>query len=214
MPVPPSEIQRPDLHQAILQALHRAYDVNRERHDPGVGDTALTFGIHTWTSSIHYLQIELAGVEGVTCSVVNQSIEIRLGRCRLRVLKLGNSEADNPWHSYPDHVGPASRMGRCEQLVLDLGLEEIEPLDWIIGHYGCAEDGLRAVRLQAVGSERSEDGRITRWSAIVPIFEMGDTPVTLTVIDGDQSDVVPIPEPEVALKEDPKEEKGNQGQPS
>ncbi len=198
-----------------MLALRRAYDVNRERHDPTVGDTPMTFGIHTWTSSIHYLQIELASVEGVTCIVSNQSAEIRIGRCRLRVLKLGNSEADNPWHSFPDHVGPASRMGRYEQLVLDLGLEDVEPLDWVIGHYGSADEGLRAVRLQAVGSERSEDGRITRWSAILRLYEAetGAVPVPLTVIDGDQADVVPIPEPDVALKPDAKEE-GDRSHPS
>jgi hypothetical protein len=196
----PAEIQRTELQDAIMRALRASYDVNQERHDPSVGDTPLTFGIHTWTSSTHYLQIEMPTVEGALCNVLNQSLEIKLGRCRLRVLKLGNSEADNPWECFPDHIGPASRMGRNEQLVLELGVEDIEPLDWVIGHYGCAEEGLRAVRLQAVGSERSGDGRITRWSAVVPLYEAGDDPLTLTVLDGEQPDAVPIPEPDVALK--------------
>jgi hypothetical protein len=156
-----------DLREAILRALRASYEVNQERHDPSVGDTALTFGIHTWTSSTFYLPRELHEVAGTTCSVANQSLEIKVGRCRLRVLKLGASEMDNPWHCFPDHAGPASRMGRNEQLELSLGLEEIEPLDWVIGHYGSAEEGLRAVRLQAVGTERSEDGRITKWSEVL-----------------------------------------------
>lgn len=210
MPRIPADIERQDLHDAILAALRRAYDVNMERHDPGVGDTALTFGIHTWTSSTFYLQRELETIDGVTYSVANQSIEIRVGRCTLRVLKLGNSETDDPWHSFPDHVGPASRLGL--QLELGLGLEDMEPLGWVIGHYGNADEGLRAVHLQAVGSERSEDGKITRWSAVLPIFEATTSPLSLTVLDREQPDSVTIPEPDVALR--PSAEEVGRGQSS
>jgi hypothetical protein len=210
----PPELQNTDLRDSILKALLSAYEVNRERHDPSVGDTALTFGIHTWSSSTYYLQIEMQEVAGTACTVVNQSLEISIGRCRLRVLKLGNSETDNPWHCFPDHAGPASRMGRNEQLELKLGLEEIEPLDWVIGHYGTSEDGLRAVRLQAVGSERSEDGRITKWNAVDTIYEAVGDVMPLTVITGDQADSVPIPEPDVALKPESPGEEVDRSQPS
>jgi hypothetical protein len=212
--VVPVELQSTALRNAILRALRASYEVNQERHDPSVGDTALTFGIHTWTSSTYYLQREMQEVSGTTWTVANQSLEIKIGRCRLRVLKLGNSEVDNPWHCFPDHAGPASRMGRNEQLELSLGLEEIEPLDWVIGHYGSAEDGLRAIRLQAVGTERSEDGRITKWSSVVPIYEMSAEAVSLSVITGDQADSVPIPEPDVALKPDSQQEEADRSGPS
>lgn len=214
MAVVPAELRGLALRDAILRALRASYEVNQERHDPSVGDTALTFGIHTWTSSTYYLQREMKEVSGTSSTVANQSLEIKIGRCRLRVLKLGNSEIDNPWHCFPDHAGPASRMGRNEQLELSLGLEEIEPLDWVIGHYGSAEEGLRAVRLQAVGAERSEDGRITKWSAVVPIYEMTADAVSLSVIAGDQADSVPIPEPNVALKPDAQREEVDRSRPS
>jgi hypothetical protein len=200
----PPEIRRPDLRHAIIRALQTSYDVSQERHDPGVGDTALTFGIHTWASSTFYLVRELTGLTDLACTVANQSLEARVGRCRLRALKLGGSEADNPWHSFPDHVGPASRMGRAVQLELQLGLESIEPLDWIIAHYGNPDEGLRAVRLQAVGSERSEDGRITRWRAIETIYEAGA--VSLTVLAGAQPDVVAIAEAELTLRQPTQED--------
>lgn len=214
MAIVPPEIQRSDLHDAIMRALRLTYEVNQDRHDPSVGDTPMTFGLHTWTSSTFYLQRELADVAETTWTVANQSIEVKTGRCRLRIHKLGNSEDDNPWQSFPDHAGPAARMGRVVQLTLDLGLEEIEPLDWVIGHYGSAEEGLRAVRLQAVGSERSEDGRITRWSAILPIFEAGGAPLMLTVIEGEQPDAVPIPEPDVTLKPEVPEQEVERGESS
>jgi hypothetical protein len=213
MAIVPAEIRRTDLHDAIMKALRVTYEVNQDRHDPTVGDTTMTFGLHTWTSSTFYLQREVANVEGATWTVVNQSLEIKLGRCRLRIHKLGSSEADDASQSFPDHAGPAARMGRFVQLALDLGMDEIEPLDWVIGHYGSAEEGLRAVRLQAVGSERSQDGRITRWSAILPIYEAGGAPLALTVIEGEQPDAVPIPEPEIALKPSGDQE-ADRGQPS
>jgi hypothetical protein len=210
----PAELQSNQLRDAILRALRASYDVNQERHDPSVGDTALTFGIHTWTSSTYYLPREMQHLPGTSFAVANQSLEIKVGRCRLRVLKLGSSEIDNPWHCFPDHAGPASRMGRNQQLEFSLGLEEIEPLDWVIGHYGSAEEGLRAVRLQAVGSERSEDGRITKWSAVVPIYEVATDALSLRVIAGDQADSVPIPEPDVALKPDSQQEEVDRSRPS
>ncbi len=203
----PPELLRSDLRDAILAAVSRAYEVNQERHDPKLGDTPLSFGILVWTSSTLFLSTELGQLRGVECSVVNNSIEIRVGRCRLRSHKLGRSAADDPWRCFPDHVGPAARMGRVEQigvqLDLDLDPELVEALDWVIGHYGSCEEGLEAVRLQAVDGERcQEDGRVTRWSAIDTIYEVKrPADVDLTVLEGGQADAVPIPEPEVAIRE-------------
>src|SRR5512143_1988951 len=110
----PTELQRPEIVDAILQSIVRAYAENQDRHDPAVGDDALTFGIHLWKSGTFFLVGRLAGVPGVTADVVNQSLIIQIGRCRLRVHKLGDSEFDNPQASFPTHIGPAARMGRME----------------------------------------------------------------------------------------------------
>lgn len=197
----PAELQRPEIEAAILQSLVRAYAENQDRHDPGVGDDALTFGIHLWKSGTFFLAAALAAIPGVTAEVVSQSLTIQVGRCRLRLHKLGDSEFDNPEASFPNHIGPAARMGRVEQLTFKFRTRARDQyLDWVIGHYGSPDEGLRAVRLQAVGSERALDGRISRWEAIETLFD-ASTGASLPVVRrAVEDDVVVAPEPAVALR--------------
>jgi hypothetical protein len=160
---------------AIVASIVRAYAENQDRHDPAVGDDALTFGIHLWKSGSFFLSERLGAVPGIMAEVVNQSLTVQVGRCRLRVHKLGDSELDNPETSFPNHAGPAARMGRVEQLSFKFRgrlHERDEYLDWVIGHYGSPDDGLRAVRLQAVGNERALDGKISRWEAIETLLDV------------------------------------------
>lgn len=199
----PTELQRPEIGAAILQSLVHAYAENQDRHDPGVGDDALTFGIHLWKSGTFFLAQELGAITGVTAEVVSQSLTIQVGRCRLRLHKLGDSEFDNPDASFPNHIGPAARMGRVEQLTFKLLTRtrtRDEYLDWVIGHYGSPDEGLRAVRLQAIGNERALDGRITRWEAVETLFD-ASTGASLPVVRRTvEDDVVVAPEPAVALR--------------
>ena len=206
----PAELQRSEVEEAILQSLVRAYVENQDRHDPAVGDDALTFGIHLWKSGTFFLAERLGSLPDVTAEVVNQSLTLQIGRCRLRLHKLGESEFDNPEASFPNNIGPAARMGRVEQLAFKFrgsrGRDEY--LDWVIGHYGNPEDGLRAVRLQAVGSERALDGKIARWEAVETLFD-ASTGASLPVVTRPvHDDVVVAPEPAIALRVVVPERKG------
>ncbi len=198
----PLELQRPDLQAAVVRALKLTYDENQDRHDPEIGHDAITFGSAVWRSSVFFLTRELKPIAGVTSEEINQSLAILAGRCRLRVHKLGGSELDDPAASFPNNVGPATRMGGTDrQLTLDLGdVENTEYLDWVIGHYGSADDGLRAVRFQAVGSERALNGSISHWGAIETIFDASpDGSVSARQVDT-PDDVVVAPEPTIALR--------------
>jgi hypothetical protein len=198
----PDELQRPALQAAIVRALRSTYEENQNLHDPDVGHDAITFGSSVWRSSSFFLQKELAQVRGVSAEEVNQSLAILTGRCRLRVHKLGTSELDRAETCFPNNLGPSSRMGGDDrQLTLDLGdPTATEYLDWVIGHYGSADDGLRAVRLQAVGSERALDGKITRWEAIETIFDASQGASVQTDRQKEHDDVIVVPEPSVALR--------------
>jgi hypothetical protein len=129
------------------------------------------------------------------------------------VHKLGTTELDDPTTSFPNNIGPATRMGGVDrQLTLDLGdIESTEYLDWVIGHYGSADDGLRAVRLQAVGSERALNGAISRWTAIETLFDASQNGAVTASIPSATDDTVVAPEPAVALRivRDTKESKDN-----
>src|SRR5437879_5485933 len=93
----PDELKRPDLRAAITDAIHTAYEVNVERHDPEQGDDPVSFGILVWKSTTHFLRRKLAELDGVSVTVINQSADIRVGNCELRNHKLGNSEVDDPY---------------------------------------------------------------------------------------------------------------------
>jgi hypothetical protein len=197
----PSELQRSDVQTGIVAALRTAYEISQERHDPEVGDDAMIFGQHIWKSGAHFLKGQLDGLAGCRAEFVNQSLDMQVGRARLRHHKLGDSEQDDPASCFPDHPGPASRLGP-EQLELELASAGGEPADcfgWVIGTYGNSEEGLRRVCLQAVGSERALDGTIAGWQAVVTIFEASETAASRDATPGGPADTVIAPEPVVGL---------------
>lgn len=212
----PAELQRPEVQGAIIDSIVRAYAENQDRHDPAVGDDALTFGIHLWKSGTFFLAERLGAIPEITAEVVNQSLTVQVGRCRLRVHKLGDSEFDNPETSFPNHAGPAARMGRVEQLSFKFRgrlRERDEYLDWVIGHYGSPDEGLRAVRLQAVGNERALDGKIARWEAIETLIDVSKRETPSPVLPP-ADDVVVAPEPAIALRVVTADEGANSSHPA
>jgi len=197
----PDDLKRPDLRAAIIDAIQTAYEVNVERYDPDQGDDAVSFGILVWKSTTHFLRRRLAGLDGVSVTVVNQSADIRVGNCELRNHKLGNSEVDDPYRSFPGHPGPAARMGRVEQLELGLNLEAIRPLDWVIAHYGSPDEGLRAIRLQAPGADRDADGSIVSWRHVETIYDAASAATReVRLTSGTGAPAVPIADADISIK--------------
>jgi hypothetical protein len=197
----PTELQRPEVQAAIVTALRAAYEISQERHDPEVGDDAMIFGQHIWKSGAHFLKGQLDQLPGCRADFVNQSLDMQVGRARLRHHKLGDSEQDDPGSCFPDHPGPASRLG-LEQLELQLASAGGEPaacFGWVIGTYGNPEDGLCRVCLQAVGSERALDGTIAGWQGIVTIYEASATAAAQAPAAAEQAETVIAPEPVVGL---------------
>ena len=65
--------------------------------------------------------------------------------------------------------------------------------------YGSPDDGLRAVRLQAVGNERALDGKISRWEAIETLLDVS-APQAVPATQQPADDVVVAPEPVIGLR--------------
>ena len=198
----PDELRRSQLHSAIVRALQSAYAHNQDRYSPEVGHDSISFGSAVWRSSVFFMTGELSEVSGVSTEEDRNSLSIVTGRCRLRVHKLGLSEEDDPELCFPNSVGPASRMGGPDrQLRFEFGdTESVEYFDWVIGHYGSATEGLRAIRLQAVGGDRTLDGSISRWEAIHTIFDAARQRQSVQTASSRSSDVVETPEPVVRLR--------------
>jgi hypothetical protein len=174
----------------------------------------VTFGQHIWKSGSHFLKRELERLPGCQADFVNQSLDIQIGRTRLRHHKLGESEQDDPARCFPNHPGPASRLGP-EQLEMELRWAQGQPaehLGWVIGSYGNPEEGLAMVCLQAVGGERALDGSISRWEEIVTIYQASSGVALASALPAPRAETVIAPEPEVGLYEDDRkvaqEEKG------
>jgi hypothetical protein len=216
----PPELRDPTVPAALVRALQTAYEVSQDRHDPSVGDDAMTFGIHVWKSGAHYLAAAVTDAGGDT-ALINQSLSMRFGDAELRHHKLGDTENDNPSTSFPNHAGPAARMhGRASDAVqLELELPEAEAverrmyLDWVLGSYGNPADGLRAVRLQAVGEHRALDGTISRWEDVVTLFDVSlGTSLAAPPIAADMPPEEITPEPDVELQPDQDERDDEQPQ--
>jgi hypothetical protein len=200
----PTELQQPEIQSVIVRSLRTAYEISQERHDPEVGDDAMIFGQHIWKSGSHFLKRELEGLPGCQADFVNQSLDIQIGRARLRHHKLGESEQDDPACCFPNHPGPASRLGP-EQLEMELHWSQgqpVEHLGWVIGSYGNPEEGLAMVCLQAVGGERALDGSISRWEEIAIIYQASSGAAVASAIPAPRAETVIAPEPEVGLHED------------
>ena len=56
------------------------------------------------------------------------------------------------------------------------------------------------VRLQAVGSERALDGKISSWEAIETLFDVSVNASVAAQASSDAEDVVVAPEPAIALR--------------
>ncbi|PZR88233.1 MAG: hypothetical protein DLM67_20920 [Candidatus Nephthysia bennettiae] len=197
----PAELQPPEIQSVIVGPLRTAYEISQERHDSEVGDDAMTFGQHIWKSGSYFLKKELDGLPGCWAEFVNQSLDIQIGRVRLRHHKLGDSEQDDPVRCFPNHPGPASRLGP-EQLEIELQWPRGQPreyLGWVIGSYGNPEEGLGMVCLQAVGSERALDGGIARWEEVVVIYQAGSSAAATSAASAPKAATVIAPEPEVGL---------------
>jgi hypothetical protein len=156
----------PDLAATVIDVIQVAYRENAPLQVPTLGHGNRTFALTNVETIKHFLQ-ERGGEVVLT---EGNSLRLEVDGHRYYIHKLGRSERDDPWASFPSSAGPAGRAAEAQhQLRFDFeGFGDVEPRTWVIGHYGTLEDGLRAIRLQASGE--AEDGRIRSWVRIEDIW--------------------------------------------
>jgi hypothetical protein len=198
----------PDLVATVIDVIQAAYRENAPLQVPALGHGNWTFAL-TNVETIKYFLRERGGD---VVQTEGNSLRLEVDGRRYYIHKLGRSERDDPWVSFPNSAGPAGRAAENQhQLRFDFdGLDEPELLIWVIGHYGTLEDGVRAIRLQASGA--ADDGRIRSWVRVVDLWiaddadgtgrVAGPTPVGPPAVDVEEPRLMPKRQ-EVADEADP-----------
>jgi hypothetical protein len=158
-----------DLAVTVIDVIQAAYRENAPLQVPALGHGNRTFALTNVETIKHFLHER----GGDVVLMEGNSLRLEVDGHRYYIHKLGRSERDDPWASFPSSAGPAGRAAEAEhQLRFDFDgfddLDGVEPRTWVIGHYGTLEDGLRAIRLQASGE--AEDGRIRSWVRVEDIW--------------------------------------------
>jgi hypothetical protein len=185
----------PELAVTVIDVIRGAYRENAPLQVPALGHGNRTFALTNVETIKHFLQER----GGDVVLMEGNSLRLEVDGRRYYIHKLGRSERDDPWASFPSHAGPAGRAAEASQLQLRFdfdGFHDSQPRTWVIGHYGTLEDGLRAIRLQASGA--AEDGRIRSWVRVEDVWIADDRDAL-----GQAASREPAGPPAVEVKEPP-----------
>lgn len=171
---------------AIVEALGAAYNTACEHHVPEHGSNETTFGFNLYHHAVHELckvvedkAVEDDAVDDVAVLSRNPTFRLGVGEFALACHRVGGSDRENIWTSFPKNEGAACTMVE-EQLWLPgyaqhLGIDKARKL--ILAHFGSAEDGFRAAYLCIPG--KTERGRITAWIFVKPLWNAEQKQVEL-----------------------------------
>jgi hypothetical protein len=159
-----------EVNAAFVEALRAAYETACEHYVPEQGSNETTFGFNLYHHAVHEHCKMAEVVEGLEVLSRNPTFRLGVGEFELACHRVGSSERENIWASFPNNEGAACTMVE-EQLWLPsfaqyLGIEKARKL--ILAHFGSPEDGLRAVYLCIPG--KTENGRITAWMFAQPLW--------------------------------------------
>lgn len=159
----------------LIRSLRRAYETACEHHVPERGSNEVTFGINLYFHAVHELCLQAKQNPGLVEITSRQPIfRMHMGEYELACHRVGLSERESIWTSFPKNEGAACLMVE-EQLWLP-GLAPIFDITrarkLILAHVGNADEGMRAVYLCIPG--RTESGRITSWVFVRPLYRADD----------------------------------------
>lgn len=163
----------------IIAKIRQSYEENHEYHDPAIGHGPTSYGIHIH-ETVCYRLMELEEFTDVKVRRKSGSIEIRYGAFVLRPYKLGESEEDDIWLSYPNNVGSAAltRMASNNGTPPLPGLDWSEPTeftDFVVGHFGAYDEehseGCRAIYLCV---PKYVEGAFGGWVSCTKIYDASE----------------------------------------
>jgi len=171
-----------DLPTSLVSKIRLSYEDNYDNHDISLGHDAASYGILVHKTVCHRLK-ELREESGIDVRPKSGSVELRVGPYTLRPYKLGESEEDDVWTSYPNnlHSSALLQMASRNNAPLLPGIdwsepvEPFEPTDFVIGHFGAYDDeqseGCRAVYLCV---PRYVNGNFGGWENCIKIYDASE----------------------------------------
>ena len=192
----------------VVDKIRQSHEENHEYHDPSIGHGSASYGIHVH-ETVCYRLTELKELPGVEVQRRLGSVEIRFGAFLLRPYKLGDSESDDVWSSYPNNVKSIALTQMANHNIAPplpgLYMEEsVTYTDFVIGHFGAFDDdhseGCRAIYLCV---PRYIEGNFGGWVSCVSIY---DASVEEESYEHGASELPPVEvaeEPEVEFVEEP-----------
>ena len=207
-----------DLADIVVPVLRRTYDINSARHDPQVGDDAVTFGSAIYRNSWFQLEQAFAEHVGWTTGRPDGSLTITNGDVRLHVYRCGQDELTD-LDAFRLDDAPASLTKRAiatansAQLTLALFDEDQPPVspttpptlrELVIIHAGNPDDGCCGIW---VGAPLTIEETITAspWAWIDSLWQI-DRPepraTTIDLADHVRHDELPEPDLDIRLADD------------
>ena len=115
------------LERAAVAAIHRAYEINAERHDPLVGDDAVVFGMGIYRNSWYLLEQEVETLQQWSSARPAGSLLITGAGLRLHVYRHGaNAEVDLDSFRLDDARASATQRMIAETNTLQMSFPGLE----------------------------------------------------------------------------------------
>lgn len=182
----------------IVETIRYAYKENSFLQDLELGHDDWTYSIDIFATIRKLLpeRIRSQGAGGVEVIQANNTVRFQWGGVPFYIHKIGRAETDDPWQARPSHLTAAGWLGA--QMRLSFGDQEDDPPGFVFGHYGTLRDGLRAVRLHAIGE--TKDGSILSWQGWENLW-VADTELAAPVrTQAPAPEPVALPEPELGIR--------------
>lgn len=145
-----------DLYEWVVPTLRAVYDLNAERHDPSVGDDAVTFGQNIYRNSWYQLEQSFSALADWKTGRPDNSLVLERGRERFHVYRCGNDEGADLRYRLDDSQASCTKVAiarsNSRQLVMAFdGALEVDDAgdndsdetfdEYVIIHAGNPDDG-------------------------------------------------------------------------
>lgn len=160
----------PEVIAVLVDALRAAYETACEHHVPDQGSDDQAFGFNLYKFAVHEECKAASKLKGMAVLSRTPTFRLGVGEYELACHRVGSSEREDIWGSFPNNDGAACTMVE-EQLWLPSmapKLSVMKARKLVLAHFGSPDDGFRAAYLCIPG--KTEKDRIAAWNFAIPLW--------------------------------------------